>query len=194
MNKKVWITLLALLISVLVAYNIFALFFPEQFIMCLTDTAILKFGEFIESNVYVYWIVSILMTSIIYYLWSVVANKTFKLGLLQWLFIPIGTAITYIVATFASQIGVISNIAIMLAIFLISKQNYKQYILFYIINLVSQYLILFVRGYNEALPQMNFGSNLCLWFEGFILVLVFSIISIQHERRSKDELSMSTNN
>ena len=98
MNKKVWITVLSLLISSLIAYNVIALFYPEQFIMCLTDTTILKMGNFIEKNVYIYWIVSVLMTGATYYLWSVIANRTFKLGIVQIITIPILIVLTYGIA------------------------------------------------------------------------------------------------
>lgn len=194
MNKKVWITLLALLISALVAYNIVAFFFPEQFIMCLTNTGILKFGEFIESSPYIYWIYSIVLTFTLYYLWSVVANKTFKLKLYQYGIIAILVAITYLVQEFIPAMTLVNNIIMMLAIYFFSKQENKFYILFFAIYMYSQYMILFVRGYEAALPLMNTGSELCLFMENLVLCLVFAIISIYKKRRIKNECESSTNN
>lgn len=193
MNKKVWITLLVLLIAALVAYNIVALFFPEEFIMCLTDTAILKFGKFIESRPALYWIVSILMTGTTYYLWSVIANRTFKIGIIQILTIPVLVALTYGLGHLVPQMAVANNIVMMLVIFIVSKEKYANYLPFYILHLYSQYMILFVRGYNEALPLMNIGSNICMYMESLTMAIVFCILAVCFKRREKNELSKSTN-
>lgn len=193
MNKKVWITLLVLLIAALVAYNIVALFFPEEFIMCLTDTAILKFGNFIESRPALYWIVSILMTSTTYYLWSVIANRTFKIGIIQILTIPVLVALTYGLGHLVPQMAVANNIVMMLVIFIVSKEKYANYLPFYILHIYSQYMILFVRGYNEALPLMNIGSNICMYMESLTMAIVFCILAVCFKRREKNELSKSTN-
>lgn len=193
MNKKVWITLLVLLIAALVAYNIVALFFPEEFIMCLTDTAILKFGKFIESRPALYWIVSILMTGTTYYLWSVIANRTFKIGIIQILTIPVLVALTYGLGHLVPQMAVANNIVMMLVIFIVSKEKYANYLPFYILHIYSQYMILFVRGYNEALPLMNIGSNICMYMESLTMAIVFCILAVCFKRREKNELSKSTN-
>ena len=194
MNKKVWITVLSLLISSLIAYNVIALFYPEQFIMCLTDTTILKMGNFIEKNVYIYWIVSVLMTGATYYLWSVIANRTFKLGIVQIITIPILIVLTYGIAHLVPELTLTNNIAMMLIIFIVSKEKYDKYLIFYIIHMFSQYLILFVRGYNEALPLMNFGSNICMYLESFVMSITFCIIAVCFRRREKNEFTKSTNN
>lgn len=193
MNKKVWITLLVLLIAALVAYNIVALFFPEEFIMCLTDTAILKFGKFIESRPALYWIVSILMTGTTYYLWSVIANRTFKIGIIQILTIPVLVALTYGLGHLVPQMAVANNIVMMLVIFIVSKEKYANYLPFYILHIYSQYMILFVRGYNEALPLMNIGSNICMYMESLTMAIVFCILAVCFKRREKNEFSKSTN-
>lgn len=187
MNKKVWTTLLCLLIGALVVYNFTALVLPEQFIMCLTNTTILKIGEFIEANQVIVWIFNILTTGIIYYLWSVVANRTFKLKARQWIALPILMACTYGLGTLVPAMAYANNVNMMLVIFLISNKSYKPYILYFVIHTYSQFMILFVRGYEAALPILNIGSELCMWFESLVMALVFCILSVCFKKKDKAE-------
>lgn len=187
MNRKVWTTLLCLLIGTLVAYNFIALVFPEQFIMCLTNTTILKIGEFIETNQIRVWIFNITTTGIIYYLWSVVANRTFKLKARQWIALPILIVLNYSVAYLVPTMTYANSVNMMLVIFLVSDKIYKPFIAYFIIHTYSQFMILFVRGYEAALPLLNIGSEICLYFESLVMALVFCILSVCFKKQDKAE-------
>ena len=70
MRKKVFTTMLALVIGAMITYYVLKFFFPERFILMITDPNILTFGEFLENHKIFDIIFSITMSFVTLYLFS----------------------------------------------------------------------------------------------------------------------------
>ena len=73
----------------------------------------------------------------------------------------------------------------MLLIALLIGNNTKGFLVAFIVHFACQYLVLFVRGYTEALPILNIGSEICLFIECVIIIFCFYIINNIKERKNE---------
>lgn len=192
MNKKVWITLLILLISCLVAYTIIEFVFPETFIMVLTDTNILKIGNFIEERAWLYEIVCYVTSFITFYLFGCISKEKWHLKFYETLIVIALVVCSQLLYVYVPQVGVMAGIIPMLLVGVIIGNRTKLFLGAFIGHNICQYLVLFVRGYNEVLPTLNAGSDICMLLENYVLLFVFYIISNIKEK--KNEQNESTNN
>lgn len=69
MNKKVFRTMIALVVIFLVALYILKIFFPEQFILSVENKTIIAIGNYIDSNEWAYYLFGILTSFITYWLY-----------------------------------------------------------------------------------------------------------------------------
>ena len=185
MTKKVWITLLALLIGCLVAYNFVALIYPETFIMCLTDTRILTVGNFIEERTWLTEMYYYVTGFISFYLFGCISKSKWKLKFWETLVVLALSIASQLLYIYLPEIGIFAGILPMLLIGVFVGNNTKGFLITFILHRVCPFLTLFVRGYNEALPMMNIGSNICLLLESYILLFVSYIICNIKEKKNE---------
>ena len=69
MNKKVFISMLSLVISFLVGIYVLKIFFPEEFMMSIQNEQLVAIGKFIDSHIVITHICTAI-TSFITYLYS----------------------------------------------------------------------------------------------------------------------------
>lgn len=183
MNRKVWFTLLALLIGCLVAYNVIAFFFPETFIMCLTDTRILTLGNFIEERVWLTELYYYGSGFISFYLFGCIAKKKWHLNFWETLLVGGLNIVSQLLYVYVPQIGIFAGVAPMLLVGLFIGNNTKGFLISFLIHFGCQYLILFVRGYEQAIPLMNIASEICMGVESLVLLLCFYIYYNNKEKK-----------
>ena len=186
MRPKVWKTLLILSVIVLVLYNIYKLFLPNFFIMQLQNTQLLKFGEWIEAREWAYIITNLVLGFVSYYIWGCIASKRYFLNWWQTLIVLAFVGINFVISLYLPTISAqISTISILLLAF-IMRNNCRYFTLYFCVHMFSQLSILFVRGYVEVLPSLNFGSNLCLYFENLFLLLIFYMSANSMKKKEKE--------
>lgn len=175
MTKKVWTTLLFLLIGVLVAYNIIKFFLPDIFIMCLTDTRILALGNFIEERAWLTEVYYYVSGAISFYLFGCISARKWYLNIWETIYVLALNVASQLLYVYLPEISALAGIVTMLMIPLFVGNNTKGFIVAFLTHSVCQHLIIFVRGYTSILPIMNIGSRICLLIEYLILLVCFYI-------------------
>lgn len=185
MTKKVWTTLLILLVGTLVAYNVIKFFFTELFFMCLTDTRILALGNFIEERTWLTEIYYYVTGGISFYLFGCIAAKRWYLRFWETMYVLALNVASQLLYVYVPEITAFAGILTMLAIPLVIGDNSKGYIFAFLTHSLCQHLIIFVRGYTTILPVMNIGSTLCLTIESYIVLFCYYIYSNVKEKKNE---------
>lgn len=69
MNKKVFISMLSLVVSFLVGIYVLKIFFPEEFMMSIQNERIIAIGQYIDSHEWLYYICCGITAFITYWLY-----------------------------------------------------------------------------------------------------------------------------
>lgn len=187
MNRKVFISLLTLVCSFLAIYYILKYAFPEQFLLCLTNTNVLKFGNFLESNPIINEIVSNIMTILTFYLFSCACSSKKYLKLKQLLPIICIAIFTNYSYVFLFDYSVHISITAMLISSCICGGNIQQTTITYGVYGLSQLLIMKIRGIETILPILNKGCVYALGIEAVALLFLFYIIYNFKKEGGKNE-------
>lgn len=185
MGKKVWTTLLILLVGALVAYNVIKFFFPDLFLMCLTDTNILALGNFIEERAWLTEVYYYVSSGISFYLFGCIAAKRWYLRFWETVYVLALNVVSQLLYVYVPEITAFAGILTMLVIPLVIGNNAKGFIVAFLTHSLCQHLVIFVRGYLTILPVLNMGAEICLFIESLIIIFCFYVINNIKER--KDE-------
>lgn len=177
MTKKVWTTLLFLLIGSLIAYNIIKFFLPDIFIMCLTDTRILALGNFIEERAWLTEVYYYASGAISFYLFGCIATRRWFLNWWQTIVVLLLNVVSQLLYVYVPEISSFAGVATLLLITVIMGNNHKGFVIAFLTHSFCQHLIIFVRGYMSILPIMNIGSTICLSIESYIILFCYYIFS-----------------
>lgn len=183
MGKKVWTTLLILLVGALVAYNIIKFFFPDLFLMCLTDTRILALGNFIEERAWLTEVYCYVSSGISFYLFGCIAAKRWYLRFWETIYVLALNVVYQLLCVYVPEITVLAGLETMLVIPLVVGDNAKCFISAFLTHSLCQHLIIFVRGYTTILPMLNIGSTICLTIESYIILFCYYIYSNVKEKK-----------
>lgn len=176
MNRKVFITLLILVCSYLVAYYILKFAFPEKFLLCLTGTGLLKFGEFLQTHRVINEIISNLMTILTFYLFACACSSKLRLSWKETIFVvllAIGTNYSYVLIPEYSVH--VSTTAMLLCATICRGNLLKTTITFGVYGTVQLFLLK-IRGVETILPKINQASVYALGLESIVVLLLFYII------------------
>ena len=176
MNRKVFITLLSLVCAYLVAYYILKFAFPEQFLLCITGTNLLKFGSFIESHKVLYYIISVFLSSFVFYMFACGCGSKLYLNWWQTLTVVCCGICNILVGTFVPTIIVHTSVVLMLLSSLIVNGKIFNTVLIFSVHGYCQLFLLNIRGFEKILPVMNFGTNLALSFEAYVWLILFYVV------------------
>lgn len=184
MRKKVFITMLSLVIGVMVAYYVLKFLFPEKFLLMITDPNILRFGEFLETHKIFDTIFSIIMSFVTLYLFA--CGSASKTHLNWWKTLIVLGVATFNVLLAQYWTDFFLHISIVSMFFCASLEDCKlrPATLIFSIHGFLQLFLLKIRGFDSILPVMNKAVVHTLGMENLIwLVLFYIIFNFKKEKK-----------
>ena len=79
MNKKVFKTMIALVVIFLIALYVLKIFFPEQFVMSIENENLIAIGNYIDNNTWAYYLFGIATSFLTYWLYLCAVCKQWYL-------------------------------------------------------------------------------------------------------------------
>lgn len=175
-NKKLYISMIILVVAFLVAMYVLKMFFPQEFVMVVENERLVAIGNYIDSHKWAYYSFGIFTSFITYYFYCCAVCKRLYLKLWQYLVIlaVIGLSIgfSFVDTEIVSYIGIMSFIVLPF----IFKANLKEVAIVYSVHGLAQILTLKIR--NFPLYMTNVCSlNLFLTnFECYLWLVLFYIL------------------
>lgn len=184
MNKKVLKTMIILVAVFLVALYVVKIFFPEQFVMAVSNQNIINIGEFIDNHIALYFIVGIVLGCVFDYLYFSAVCRTFKLKLplliiilayniiynSLYTFLPVDIKVKY------SAMFVVASICYMLAIPILFTKELKPLAVTYSINYIAQTLSLEIRSLGVLLTTANFLTMFLMTTETYLWLVLCAFL------------------
>lgn len=175
-NKKLYISMIVLIISFLVAMYVLKIFFPQQFVMAVENERLISIGNYIDSHKWAYYLFGIFTSFVTYHFYCCAVCKRLYLKLWQYLVIlaTIGLNIgfTFIDTRISSYISIMSFVVLPF----IFKANLKEVAIVYPIHGLAQILTLSIRNLPTYIQYCNMLFATMLTFECYLWLILFYII------------------
>ena len=176
MNKKVFISMLTLCVVFLVGLYIAKIFFPQEFVMAVSNNAIIKIGNIIDKNKVVYYIYHILISILTYSLYLCAIQHKLFLNWKELLVIlaVIGgnIGISFYDKTFSTYYGIIAMV-ILPRLF---KGDMQYMPIVFCVHSMSQLLSLKIRDLPMYMVQSNSIMFLVLTIDMYLWLALLYII------------------
>lgn len=176
MNKKVFISMLTLCVVFLVGLYIAKIFFPQEFVMAVSNNAIIKIGNIIDKNKVVHYIYHILISILTYSLYLCAIQHKLFLNWKELLVIlaVIGgnIGISFYDKTFSTYYGIIAMV-ILPRLF---KGDMQYMPIVFCVHSMSQLLSLKIRDLPMYMVQSNSIMFLVLTIDMYLWLALLYII------------------
>lgn len=175
MNKKVFKTMIALVIVFLLACYILKIFFPEQFVMSIENEKLIAIGNYIDNNEWAYYLFGIVTSFLTYWLYLCAVCKKWYLNWWQCLIVlaVIGASIGF---NFV-DVNLCSALSYSSFIFLpfIFKAELKPVAIVFTTHIFAQFLTTSIRNLPVYIQYYNSLIFAFLTFECYLWLFLFYI-------------------
>lgn len=179
--NNLWAMGLVLCGIILVALYLIKILFPSFIIGLAEIPSIVSFGEFVDTNLWAYYLVNGLVSIFVAYMLCCIACLKTKLNLYQTLLCFVCTIILFIIQTFAIEIYVEFNYAIMVIVPIVCVKMDKNtnikclYALGSTLSTfwISQALTIKIRDISVLINYPNTATFLVLMLDTFIWLILF---------------------
>lgn len=184
MNKKVYKSMIVLILAFLVACYVAKIFFPEQFVMSVESEALVTAGNFIDTHRWLYYIVQVGLGVLFDYLYFGAVCQRTKLHWSLWCVVGCYNLALGAVLAFASVDFLINATYIITAISscymilvpLFYTNELEPLAITYCVNFVAQTLSLNIRGISYLMTNANTLTTLLMSFECYFWLLLLFLI------------------
>ena len=182
MNKKVLKTMIALVVIFLAGLYVLKIFFPQEFVLAISNDKIIEAGNYIDSHKWLYYPFCILTSFITYYLYTCATTRQWKLKWWQCLLIlgVIGASIglQYVDMNIYTALSYSSFVFIPV----ICGAKSKEIAICYCVHLYGQSLTLSIRNLPIYIQFYNTLFALFITFEMYLwLFLLYMIYNYKKE-------------
>lgn len=186
MNKKVFATMLVLCIAFLTGLYVLKIFFPQDFVMVVSNENIVNIGNFIDSQQWLYIIVCSITSFITYWLFMCACKHEKTLNLKETILVVIFIVLARVVNFFDANIATHISIITFFVIPLICKFDLKVSVIVYVVHGLAQILSLSIRSLPMYLTSVNFATMFLLGIESYLWLLLFYIIYNYKNKKEKE--------
>ena len=187
MNKKVYITMLVLSTSFLLAMYVLKIFYPQEFMLNIQNERIIAIGTYIDSHLWLRYICAGITSFIVYWLYCCACCKRLSLKWYECLYIIIAIVIMRVINIFDVNIATHLSIAAFFVLPAIMKGDIKIAALIYLTHGLSQCLMLKIRNLPMYLTSMNYLTILFVGIETYLWLLLFYVIFNYKKKENKNE-------
>lgn len=175
MNKKVFKTMIALVVIFLCACYVLKIFFPEQFVLAIENDAFIKAGDYIDSHAWAEYTFGILTSFITYWLYLCAVCRRWYLKWWECLIVlgVIGVSIgfTFVYTMLYSALSYTSFVFLPL----LFKSDLKSVGICYTVHIFSQFLTLSIRNLPAYIMHANTLILTAIGVESYIWLVLFYI-------------------
>ena len=176
MNKKVFISMISLVVTFLVGLYIAKIFFPQEFMMSIQNEKIIAIGTFIDSHEWLYYICCGITAFITYYLYCCASKHSFTLKWYELLEILGVVVLCRIVNFYDVTMATALSYASFIFLPALMGADFKTSAIVYTTHLIAQALSLGIRSLPIYLTSVNFITALFLTIEMYFWLLLYFII------------------
>ena len=192
MNKKVFISMLCLSISFILVSYILKIFFPEIFLIAVTNENVVIAGNYIDSHKWLYYIVMFCIGMLSDYLYFGAVCKKFKISYILLIIMIVYNLILEALYTFVPNfVSTYTNIIIavstcyMILVPLFFSKDIKSLAITYSVNCMAQILSLSIRGLPLLLINVNTLNTLILSLDAYIWLFICLLIFTYKNKEEK---------
>ena len=175
MNKKVFKTMIVLVIVFLISLYILKIFFPEQFVMSIENEKLIAIGNYIDNNAWAYYLFGIATSFLTYWLYLCAVCRRWYLNWWQSLIviIVIGLSIgfSFIDVNLCSALSYTSFIFLPF----VFGAKLKPVAIVYTIHIFAQFLTTSIRNLPVYIQYFNSLIFAFLTFECYLWLLLFYV-------------------
>lgn len=177
MNKKVFISMLVLVISFLVGIYVLKIFFPEEFMMSIQNENLIKIGTFIDERKWLYYLCNGITAFITYWLYCCACCSRKYLKWYECLYIVITIIVIRIFGLYIdANIRTILSVTSFVFLPALMKGDLTKCAIVYTIHGISQGLSLGIRTLPLYLKTADFMTFLVLALECYLWLVLFYVI------------------
>lgn len=193
MNKRVFVSMIVLVVAFLFGMYILKFFFPEQFLFAIENETIIEIGNYIDSHAWAYYIVGIATSFLTYWLYLCAVCGKRKLSIKEMAVvlavIGISIGISFLDEAAVSIVSYISLIALPV---LFGCRNIKALAIVFGVHILAQYLSLQIRDLPLFMEQTNTFIFLLMTAECYFWLILFYIIYNYKSEVKTNGLEMSS--
>ena len=176
MNRKVFVSMLALCVSFLAGCYFLKIFFPQEFVMAISNEKIVAVGNFIDSHLWLYYLCCGLTAFVTYYLYCGACSERLLLKWYEILEIIGVIVLVRVVSFFDEPLSSGLQLASFLFLPYLMKGKLKNCAIVYTTHCVSQGLSLSIRNLPIYLTNTNFVTIFFMTSECYLWLTLFLII------------------
>ncbi len=178
MNKKVLKTMIALVMIFLCAFYVLKIFFPEQFVMIIENERLVIIGEYVDTHLWLYIMISCITNFITYCLYLCAVTRKWYLNWKELIAVLIVIAVTQTLYSFKATVSLASALCTiaMIVLPLISKAQLKDVAIVFSFDYLSLTLSTLIRGLPELFVNVNFMTIFLMSLESYFWLLLFYIL------------------
>ena len=175
MNKKVIKAMLVLVVVFLVGLYVLKIFFPEQFVMAISNPKLIEIGNYIDTHKWAFYIYGFITSSITYFLYFNACFKQWRFNWKQWLvFIVVilgNFGLSFVDTTLCATFSILS----MLLVPLIFKADMRYTAVVFSTHYLAQSLTLSIRNLPMYFVNINSIIMALVTLEMYFWLLLFYV-------------------
>lgn len=183
MNKRVYVSMLSLVIIFLVGLYIAKIFFPQEFVMAIQNEKIVAIGSFIDSHTVIYYICCGVTSFLTYWLYCCAVCKRKCLGVYENLLIVSYVVIVRIIDFINPNISTILSWTSFVFLPAILNGELKPCALVFTFHSLAQVLSILIRSLPMYLSTTNSITIFLLSIDMYFWLILFYIIYNCFEKR-----------
>ena len=188
MNKKVIRVMLALVLIFLIGLYVVKIFFPEQFVMTISNENIKAVGDYIDSHTWLYYICTAIPAFLTYWLYCCASTGRKLLKWYECLIIIGVIAAVRAISLFDNNIATAIQFASFIFLPALMHGNVKYMAVTATIHYLAQTLSLSIRNLPMFLTTTNFVTALLLTIECYFwLLLNYLLFSFEFQNKKKEK-------
>ena len=176
MNRKVFVSMLALCVSFLAGCYFLKIFFPQEFVMAISNEKIVAIGTFIDSRPWLYYICCGITSYLTYYLYCCACSHRFTLKWEEHLMIFGVVVLSRAVDFYDSNLAMALCDTAFLFLPALMKGHLKTCAIVFTIHSFSQILSLSIRNLPLYLTNVNYATMFLMILEMYLWLALSYII------------------
>lgn len=173
MYKKIIKTMIALVVIFLFALYILKIFIPDQFIMVIENNNLIAIGNYIDNNLWLRKIITVITSFITYWLYICATCRKWKLNWKEIIIVLIVIAIVQLVYAFDVNVSSAISLISMILLPALFKAQSKDIAIVFSIHYMAQILSTSIRQLPVLLENVNFMTIFLMTIECYFWLLLF---------------------
>ena len=189
MNKKVFKTMIALVVIFLVACYVLKIFFPEQFALSLENNTLVNIGNYMDKNLWIRYPFGVLTSFITYWLYLCATCRKWYLKWWECLIVLVTIGATIGLRFVDTNLSSVISYTSFVFLPFMFKAELKPVAICYTIHITNQFLTLSIRNLIAYVATVN-ALNIMILSIDMYMWLVLLYITFNYKTKNKEVKTM----